>query len=88
MESPRRLHQIGPTGKVQRPEFVVVHRDHHSYPGVLFEWRLKRESDGFTRRSARVVYMDGDEILRQGWFHEHHVEPAPHTAAPRSRMTG
>ena len=88
METPRRLHQIGSTGEVQRPEFVVVHRDHHSYPGVLFEWRLKRASDGFTRRSARVVYMDGDKTLRQSWFPEVDVEPAPHAAAHRPRMTG
>ena len=85
MESPRRLHQIGSTGEVQRPEFVVVHRDHHSYPGVLFEWRLKREPDGFTRRSAMVVYMDGDKVLRQSWFPAHLVEPA-HTAAQRHAL--
>ena len=76
MESRRRRTQIGWTGEVQRPEFVVVHRDHHTYPVVLFEWRLKRYPDGFSRRSAKVVYMDGDKILRQSWFPDHLVEPA------------
>ena len=88
MEPLRRLNQIRWTEEAQRPEFVVVHRDHRSYPGVLFEWRVKRGPDGFSRRSAKVVYMDDDKILRQGWFPEHHVEPAPHAAVQRSRMTG
>ena len=53
------------TGVVERPEFVVVHLDHHSFPGVLFEWQHRRDGDGFLRRSARVVYLDADKVLRQ-----------------------
>ena len=88
MDSHRRQIQNGWTGEVQRPEFVVVHRDHQSFPGVLFEWRRKRDADGFTRRSARVVYMDADKVLRQSWFLENCVEPAPHSAADKPRMAG
>lgn len=88
MDSHRRQIQNGLTGEVQRPEFVVVHRDHQSFPGVLFEWRRKRDADGFARRSAKVVYMDADKVLRQSWFPENCVEPAPHSVAQEPRMTG
>jgi hypothetical protein len=66
------------TGVVERPEFVVVHQDRGAYPGVLFEWQHRRDRDGFLRRSARVVYLDADKVLRQRWFRESNVEPAPH----------
>lgn len=66
--------QPGWTGVLDRPEFVVVHRDGHALPGVLFEWR-RRATDGL-QRSARVVYLDADRILRQSWFFEPFVEPA------------
>ena len=88
MDSHRRQIQNGWTGEVQRPTFVVVHRDHQSFPGVLFEWRLKRDHDGSPRRSARVVYMDADKVLRQSWSLENCVEPAPHSVAQRPRMAG
>jgi hypothetical protein len=66
---------------VERPEFVVVRRDHHAFPGILYEWRRRRDADGFSRRSARVIYLDGDKILRQSWFPERFVKAAPHSAA-------
>lgn len=87
MELHRRQNQNDRTGLVQRPEFVVVRRDHRSLPGVLFEWR-RREADGFSRRWAKVVYLDADKVLRQSWFLETCVEPAPHAAAQEPRMTG
>jgi hypothetical protein len=71
-----RLNQPGWTGVLDRPAFVVVHRDHHDFPGVLFEWRRRRYPDGFIKRSARVIFLDGDKILRQSWFLETFVEPA------------
>jgi hypothetical protein len=64
-------------GILKRPEFVVVHREQESFPGVLYEWRRRRESDGFVKRSGRVIYMDGQKILRQSWFLEASVDPAP-----------
>ena len=80
-----RQKQSGWTGVLDRPEFVVVHRDGHAFPGVLFEWR-RRTTDGL-QRSARVVYMDAYKILRQSWFLEPMVEPAslarPDEARPR-----
>jgi hypothetical protein len=69
------------TGIVERPEFVVVRRDHQTFPAILYEWRRRREADGFSRRSARVIYLDDDKILRQSWFLERFVEAAPHSAA-------
>jgi hypothetical protein len=66
---------------VERPEFVVVRRDRQAFPGILYEWRRRRDADGFARRSARVIYLDGDKILRQSWFLERFVEAAPHSAA-------
>jgi len=66
-----------PLGILKRPEFVVVHRDDRDFPGVLYEWRRRREPDGIVRRSARVIYLDGKKILRQSWFLEAFVEPAP-----------
>ena len=68
------------TGIVERPEFVVVQRDRNSFPGVLYEWRRRREADGYVKRSARVIYLDG-KVLRQSWFLEAFVKPAPHSAA-------
>ncbi len=68
----------GPIGILDRPEFVVVHREHESFPGVLYEWRQRREPpDRYLKRSARVIYMDGKKVLRQSWFLEALVEPAP-----------
>jgi hypothetical protein len=64
-------------GVLKRPEFVVVQRDHRRFPGVLFEWRRMRQADGFMRLSGRVVYMDGEKVLRQSWFLERFVEPSP-----------
>jgi hypothetical protein len=32
--------------------------------------------------------MDADKVLRQSWFPELCVEPAPHSVAHRPRMTG
>jgi len=64
-------------GILKRPEFVVVHRDDRDFPGVLFEWRRRREPDGIVKRSARVIYLDGKKVLRQSWFLEAFVEPAP-----------
>ncbi len=72
------------TGVLDRPEFVVVHRDHRACPGVLFEWRRRREPDGF-QRSARVVFLDAYRILRQSWFLERFVEPASLAEPERSR---
>jgi len=69
-----RQKQSGWTGVMERPVFVVVHRDGHAFPGVLFEWR-RRASDGL-QRSARVVYLDAYKVLRQSWFLEPLVEPA------------
>ena len=69
-----RQKQPGWTGVLDRPEFVVVHRGDHAFPGVLFEWR-RRATDGF-QRSARVVFLDAYKILRQSWFLEPLVEPA------------
>jgi hypothetical protein len=75
----------GWTGVLDRPEFVVVYRDRHAFPGVLFEWR-RRTADGL-QRSARVVYMDAYKILRQSWFLEPLVKPAsfarPNGTRPR-----
>jgi hypothetical protein len=71
------------TGVLERPEFVVVHRDRHEFAGVLFEWRRRREPDGHIKRSARVIFLDDDKILRQSWFLEAFVTPAP--AAGRGR---
>jgi len=65
------------SGVLERPEFVVVHRDRDEFPGVLFEWRRRREPDGHIKRSARVIYLDGEKVLRQNWFLESFVEPAP-----------
>ena len=73
------------TGVLDRPEFVVVHRDHHAFPGVLFEWRRRREPDGFVKRSARVIYLDANKILRQSWFLERLVEPASFAGPKRTR---
>ncbi|HWM14975.1 MAG TPA: hypothetical protein VNP97_00145 [Microbacterium sp.] len=65
-------------GILEHPEFVIVHRDQYSYSGVLFEWRLKRQPDGFFERSARVIYMDEmEQVLRQSWFLEAFVDPSP-----------
>jgi hypothetical protein len=64
-------------GILQRPEFVVVHRNNRAFPGVLYEWRRRREPDGVVKRSARVIYLDGKKVLRQSWFLEAFVEPAP-----------
>jgi hypothetical protein len=64
-------------GILKRPEFVVVHREQHSFPGVLYEWRQRRESDGRIKRSGRVIFMDGKKVLRQSWFLEAFVDPAP-----------
>jgi hypothetical protein len=64
-------------GILTRPEFVVVHREQHSFPGVLYEWRRMREADGRVKRSGRVIYMDGKKVLRQSWFLEAFVDPAP-----------
>jgi hypothetical protein len=61
---------------------VVVRRDQHVFPGILDGWRRRRDADGVLRRSARVIYLDGDKILRQSWFLEQFVEAASHTAAP------
>jgi hypothetical protein len=84
-----RQNQSGWTGVLDRPEFVVVHRDGHTFPGVLFEWRCRREPDGFVRRSARVIYLDGNKILRQSWFFERFVKPASFDGrrATRPRLT-
>lgn len=68
------------TGVVTRPQYVVVRRDQHSFPGLLVEWR-RREADQPSRRSACVIYMDAGKILRQSWFPETCVEPAPSSAA-------
>jgi hypothetical protein len=66
-----------PLGALTRPEFVVVHRDNRAFPGVLYEWRRRREPDGIVKRSARVIYLDGKKVLRQSWFLEAFVEAAP-----------
>jgi hypothetical protein len=76
------------TGVVDRPEFVVVRREDQTFPGVLFEWRRRTERDGLSRRSARVIYLDADNILRQSWFPESSIEPAPHAVAHEPRMVG
>jgi hypothetical protein len=82
-----RQKQSGWTGVLERPEFVVVHRDRHAFPGVLFEWRRRREPDGVVQRSARVIFLDANKILRQSWFLESFVEPAssarPNGTRPR-----
>jgi hypothetical protein len=88
VETHRLLNRNDWTGVLERPEFVVVRLDRRSFPGVLFEWRRRRQADGFSRRSARVVYLDADKVLRQSWFLEINVQPAPHTAAQEPRMTG
>lgn len=67
----------GPLGVLNRPEFVVVHRDDLAFPGVLYEWRRRREPDGIVKRSARVIYLDGQKVLRQSWFLEGFVGAAP-----------
>jgi hypothetical protein len=69
-------------GVLNRPEFVIVHRDHRAFPGVLYEWRRRREPDGIVKRSARVIYMDNKKVLRQSWFLEAFVEPAPLVGPP------
>jgi hypothetical protein len=78
-----RQKQAGWTGVLDRPELVVVHRDRHAFPGVLFEWR-RRASDGL-QRSARVVYLDAYKVLRQSWFLEPFVEPASFAGPKRTR---
>jgi hypothetical protein len=65
---------------VARPEYVVVRRYEHSFPGLLVEWR-QRDDDQPSRRSASVIFLDADKILRQSWFPETCVEPAPSSAA-------
>lgn len=65
------------TGVLERPEFVVVRRDRHEFAGVLFEWRRRRQHDGHIKRSARVIFLDDEKVLRQSWFLESFVEPAP-----------
>ena len=64
-------------GVLERPAFVMVQREESSFPGVLFEWRRKRQPDGFVTWSGRVIYMDGEKVLRQSWFLERFVEPSP-----------
>ena len=80
-----RQKQPGWTGLLERPEFVIVHRDGHTFPGVLFEWRRRATDD--LQRSARVVYLDAYKVLRQSWFLEPFVEPAsfarPNGTRPR-----
>jgi hypothetical protein len=64
-------------GVLERPAFVIVQRDDRTFPGVLFEWRRRRHADGFMRWSGRVIYLDGEKVLRQSWFLERFVEPSP-----------
>jgi len=71
-----------PIGILERPAFVVVHRDRFSYPGVLFEWSRRRQPGGWARRSARVVYMD-KKVLRQSWFLEAFVDLSPTVLPPQ-----
>lgn len=84
---PKPLRQTHPTwiGVVDRPEFVVVHRDDRAFPGILYEWRRRRASDGHVERSARVIYLDGEKVLRQSWFLESFVEPAPFAGSESAR---
>jgi hypothetical protein len=69
-------------GILERPAFVVVHRNRFSYPGVLFEWRRRRQPGGWARRSARVIYMDR-KVLRQSWFLEAFVDLSPTVLPPQ-----
>ena len=62
---------------VERPEFVVVHRDGHVFPGVLFEWRRQRQPDGNFLPSARVIFMDGLNKVQESWFLEASIGPGP-----------
>jgi hypothetical protein len=72
-------------GILERPAFVVVHRNRFSYPGVLFEWRRRRQPGGWVKRSARVIYMD-KKVLRQSWFLEAFVDRSP-TVLPFQGLT-
>jgi hypothetical protein len=69
-------------GIMERPAFVVVHRDRLSYPGVLFEWSRRRQPGGGAKRSARVIYMDR-KVLRQAWFLEAQVDLSPTVLPPQ-----
>jgi hypothetical protein len=71
-------------GILERPAFVVVHRDHYSYPGVLFEWSRRRQPGGWAKRSARVIYMD-KKVLRQSWFLEAFVDLSPTVLPPQGQ---
>jgi len=72
-------------GILERPEFVVVHRDHNSFSGVLFEWRRRRQLGGWMKRSARVIYMDEEaKVLRQAWFLEPFVDSIAQPPSPSS----
>lgn len=56
--------------------FVTVYRDMQAHPGLLLEWRRWRDSNGYRRWQAKVIYLDGDRLLHQGWFPEARVKPA------------
>lgn len=60
----------------KRAVYVVVFGELRAYPGLLLEWRKDKDSNGSPRWWAKVVYLDGDRLLHQGWFPQARVKPA------------
>jgi hypothetical protein len=70
--------------QVKRAVYVTVYRELTAYPGLLLEWRRDRDRNGYYNWSAKVIYLDGDRLLHQGWFPPARVKPAPY-AEPDER---
>lgn len=70
--------RYGDAKPVKRAVYVTVYRDVRAYPGLLLEWRHERDANGYARWEAKVVYLDRDRLLQQGWFPEARVTPAPY----------
>lgn len=72
---------------------VIVHQNFNDYPGLLIEWQREPDGYGYFNWSAKVVYLDGDQLLHQGWFPEARVKPAPRaepdqTSRPHASLDG
>ena len=76
--------RYGDAKPVKRVVYVTVYREFKAHPGLLLEWRKDRDRNGYARWWAKVVYLDGDGLLHEGWFPDARVKPAPYSELDES----